>query len=70
MTSRILESLEEQGFIRVEKDERSYSVFPTAKGLLHVREFNRFYASIYSSQIEEHYRYIGLPAWYRRYSGE
>jgi predicted transcriptional regulator len=65
MTSRILDHLEEEGYIKVEKEERGYSVFPTKEGLLHVREFNRFYASIYSKQIEDHYRYIGLPAWYR-----
>lgn len=70
MTSKILEHLEEQEFVRVEKDERNYSVLPTVKGLLHVSEFNRFYAAIYGSQIEEHYRYMGLPAWYRRSAGK
>jgi len=65
MTTRILENLEEQNFITVSKDDSGYTVLPTKEGLLHVREFNRFYASIYSKQIEDHYRYIGLPAWYR-----
>ena len=68
MTSRILEHLEEQGYIEVVKDERGYSVLPTREGILHVMEFNRFYASIYAKQIEDHYRYLGLPAWYRRFS--
>lgn len=65
MTERILSHLLEQGFIEVTQAERSYRVKPTKGGLLHVREFNRFYASIYSKQIEQHYRYTGLPAWYR-----
>lgn len=65
MTTRILDHLMEEKFITIEKDEKGYAVFPTREGLLHVREFNRFYASIYSKQIEEHYRYLGLPAWYR-----
>jgi hypothetical protein len=65
MTTRILDHLEEQDFITVSKDEGGYTVLPTRDGLIHVRDFNRFYASIYSKQIEEHYRYLGLPAWYR-----
>jgi predicted transcriptional regulator len=65
MTTRILDHLEEKNYIVVIKDDSGYIVLPTKEGLLHVREFNRFYASIYSKQIEDHYRYIGLPAWYR-----
>ncbi|MDG6224165.1 MAG: hypothetical protein QCI82_01485 [Candidatus Thermoplasmatota archaeon] len=65
MTERVLSHLEGEGYISVDRDERSYKVVPTKKGLLHVADFNRFYASIYSRQIEDHYRYIGLPAWYR-----
>ncbi len=68
MTTRILSSLEEEGYIEIEKGEKGYGVKPTREGLLHVREFNRFYASIYRKQIEEHYRYLGLPAWYRAFS--
>lgn len=67
MTERILNHLSSEGFIEIEKDERTYKVVPTKKGLLHVGEFNKFYASIYSKQIEDHYRYIGLPAWYRKH---
>ena len=67
MTERILKHLEGEEFINIIKDERSYRILPTKKGLVHVGEFNKFYSSIYSKQIEEHYRYIGLPAWYRRH---
>lgn len=69
MTSKILDHLLDQGFIDIEQSERGYSIFPTKEGLLHVGEFNRFYASIYGSQIEEHYRYMGLPSWYRTFRG-
>ncbi len=65
MTERILKHLEESEYIDIRKDERSYRIVPTKNGLLHVGEFNKFYSSIYSKQIEDHYRYIGLPAWYR-----
>lgn len=67
MTEKILRHLEEEGFIVIERDERSYRVYPTKEGLLHVREFNRFYARIYAKQIEDHYRYVGLPSWYRKF---
>jgi len=64
MTERILEHLREEGLIEILHEDRSYSIVPTRKGLLHVNEFNRFYSSIYSKQIEDHYRYLGLPSWY------
>ncbi len=67
MTERVLKHLEEENYILIVKDKRSYRVLPTKQGLMHVGEFNKFYSSIYSRQIEDHYRYIGLPAWYRRY---
>jgi len=67
MTEKILSHLEGEGYIRIAKGDRGYQVIPTMKGLLHVREFNKFYASIYSKQIEEHYRYTGLPSWYLKY---
>ncbi len=65
MTEKILAHLTEEEYITIHRDENSYSIHPTLKGLLHVREFNRFYASIYSKQIEEHYRFSSLPGWYR-----
>ncbi len=68
MTTRILDRLVEEDYISVGMDDSVYSVHPTISGLFHVREFNKFYASIYSKQIEAHYRYTGLPAWYRKFS--
>ena len=69
MTEKILKHLVGEGYIKVERTEKSYQIYPTTDGRLHVRDFNKFYASIYSKQIEEHYRYVGLPAWYRRHKG-
>jgi len=67
MTERILDHLQDEGYVEVRREERGYRILPTRAGLLHVRDFNRFYASIYSKQIEDHYRYMGLPSWYLRY---
>ena len=67
MTEKILKHLQEEDYITIDRDETSYSIHPTLSGLLHVREFNRFYASIYSKQIQDHYRFSGLPGWYRAF---
>ncbi|MGA1821873.1 MAG: winged helix-turn-helix domain-containing protein [Thermoplasmatota archaeon] len=67
MTEKILNHLVDEGYIKVDRTEKSYQIYPTEEGMMHVRDFNKFYASIYAKQIEEHYKYIGLPAWYRRH---
>ncbi|MGA1819736.1 MAG: hypothetical protein ACMUHU_01875 [Thermoplasmatota archaeon] len=55
--------------VEVSASDSVYGVRPTRDGILHVRDFNRSYASIYSDQIEDHYRYLGLPAWFRKFNG-
>lgn len=64
MTEKILNELIEDGLIVIERLERKYCVRITAKGILHIRKFNEFYAQIYESQIRDHYRYQTLPAWF------
>ena len=66
MTNKILTNLEEDGLIVMEREERSFHIIITRKGILHIREFNRFYLRIYSDAIKDHYRYRGPPAWARR----
>lgn len=66
MTNKILTNLEEDGLIVMEREERSFHIFITRKGILHIREFNRFYLRIYSDAIKDHYKYRGPPAWARK----
>jgi predicted transcriptional regulator len=66
MTNKVLKSLEEDGFIEISKDEQRYSIKITKKGVLHIRKFNEFYLKIYEWQIKDHYKYVGLPSWFRR----
>ena len=71
MTNKVLEVLEEEGLVTVEKvtDGREYQVKITKKGVLHIRKFNEFYASIYEAQIRDHYKYQELPAWFLKHKG-
>ncbi len=69
MTNKILRYLQEDGLIEIEREEKSFNIKITKKGILHIREFNKFYLKIYEEQIKDHYKYRGLPAWARRGSG-
>jgi predicted transcriptional regulator len=65
MTNKVLEKLQEDGLIRVDIREGHYEVSITKEGVLYVRKYNEFFLSIYREQIQEHYRYRGLPHWAR-----
>jgi len=64
MTEKVLKHLEDEGLIRIEKNEKSYAIFITRKGVLFARKYNEFYIMQYRTLIEEHYQYRGLPAWF------
>ena len=64
MTSSVLDYLIEEGHIPMELEGRSYRINITKSGILHIREFNKFYSAFSSSQIIDHYRLRGLPSWY------
>lgn len=66
MTNKVLKSLEEEGLIEIIREEKRYNIKITKKGVLHIRKFNEFYMKIYESQIGDHYKYVGLPSWFRR----
>jgi len=64
MTSSVLNYLVEEDLITMELEGRSYRINITKNGVLHIREFNKFYSALYSSQIIDHYRFRGLPSWF------
>ncbi len=66
MTNKVIEQLEQDGLVRVEKIEGRYEIKITRSGVLYVRKYNEFFLSIYEEQIREHYRYRGLPYWAHR----
>lgn len=65
MTNKVLERLQEDGLVKVEEREGRYEVSITRMGVLYVRKYNEFFLSIYREQIQDHYRYRGLPHWAR-----
>lgn len=65
MTNKVIEKLVEDGLIRIEIKEGRYEVSITRAGVLYIRKYNEFFLSIYKEQIQEHYRYRGLPHWAR-----
>lgn len=66
MTNKILQNLQEDGLITIEMEERSFRIYITHKGILHIREFNKYFLQIYAEQIKDHYRYRGIPPWARK----
>lgn len=65
MTNKILVMLEEDNLVRIDKMEKSYKISITKEGILHCRMFNEYYKKIYKDQIEDHYKFTGLPGWAR-----
>jgi predicted transcriptional regulator len=57
MTNKVLDSLETEGFIVVEKTGKEYNIKITKKGIMHLREFDKFYREIYKEQLKMHYAY-------------
>ena len=66
MTNKVLEVLEEEGLIEIQKEDegREYRVRITKKGVLHLRKFNQFYSVIFKRYILDHYKYSTLPSWF------
>ena len=65
MTHKVLDELQKEGLIELFKRERTTLVRITKKGILHLQKWNRFYIDLYKEQIIDHYRYVGLPKWFR-----
>jgi predicted transcriptional regulator len=63
MTEKVLEALQADGLVTVERTENRYVVRITPKGILHIRRFNEFYKEVYRAQIAEHYRFRRPPVW-------
>jgi predicted transcriptional regulator len=66
MTNKVLENLKSDGLVTIIKIEKKYQISITKKGVLYLRKFNAFFATIYKSQIAQHYRYQQLPSWFKR----
>lgn len=66
MTNKVIEQLEGDGLVKVERQEGRYEIRITRAGVLYVAKYNEFFLKIYDEQIRDHYRYRGLPHWANR----
>jgi predicted transcriptional regulator len=65
MTNKVIEALVKDGLVGVAQEEGRYRISITKAGVLHIRKYNEFYKRIYKEQIRDHYKYTGLPYWFR-----
>ncbi|MCI4351726.1 MAG: hypothetical protein L3K15_09490 [Thermoplasmata archaeon] len=65
MTDKVLRYLVAQGHATIVKDAQGYDVRITVSGVEHLRRFHALYQSMYSEELNGHYRYAGPPPWLR-----
>lgn len=65
MTNKILKKLEADGLVSITRDERSYRIAITRKGVLYLRKFNAYFIAMYNDMIKDHYRYKQVPGWFQ-----
>ncbi len=65
MTNKVLENLQEDSLVTVDKQDGRYRVRITREGVLYLRKYNTFYQEIYEEQIRDHYRFRERPFWLR-----
>ena len=65
MTNKVLEKLEEDGYVEIIRTEKEYRIKITKRGVLHIRKYNEFYKEIYGELIKQHYAYRGMPTWFK-----
>jgi predicted transcriptional regulator len=69
MTNKVIEQLEEEGLVRVVKNDGRYEIRITKAGVLYIQKYNEFFFKIYEEQIRDHYRYRGMPHWANKDEG-
>jgi predicted transcriptional regulator len=63
MTNKVLDYLQEEGLIEVKTTGGEYNITITKKGVMYLREYSRFYISLFKKEISELYRYRTVPVW-------
>ena len=63
MTNKVLDYLKEEDLIEIETLASEYRIKITKKGVMYLREYSRFYASLFKKEIAELYRYRAVPSW-------
>ena len=63
MTNKVLNYLKEEGLIEIITLGSEYKIKITKKGIIYLREYSRFYISLFRKEIAELYRYRTIPVW-------
>ncbi len=63
MTNKVLNYLQEEGLIVVKTTGGEYNIKITKKGVMYLREYSRFYISLFKKEISELYRFRAVPVW-------
>ena len=63
MTNKVIKFLQEEDLIEVETSKGEYNIRINKQGILYLREYSRFYISLFKKEIAELYRYGTVPIW-------
>jgi predicted transcriptional regulator len=63
MTNKVLNYLVEENLVEIESEGVEYRIKITRKGVMYLREYSRFYISLFKTEIAELYKYRTSPSW-------
>lgn len=63
MTNKVLNYLKEENLVEIRTMGGEYNIIITKKGVLYLREFSRFYISLFKNELAELYRFRTTPVW-------
>ena len=63
MTNKVLNYLKEEDLVEIISTGSEYKIKITKKGVMYLREYSRFYISLFKQEIAELYRYRETPTW-------
>ena len=67
MTNKVLDYLKVEELIVIETVGGEYRIKITKKGVMYLREYSRFYISLFKQEIAELYQYRSAPVWAKDY---
>ena len=63
MTNKVLKYLEDEDLVIIERKGGEYRIKITKQGIMYLREYSRFYLSLFKNEIASLYRYTEVPSW-------
>ena len=63
MTNKVLNYLKTDGLITIDAIGSEYKIKITKRGIIYLREYSRFYITLFKTELAELYRYRPSPVW-------